>query len=166
MQNKTIRERQIDFVELQKLNFAYLIVFFGVSKEGRRVLERFLLRRYDKQFIKKVLDYFEKIPAEWDGDQSRLQKNIHYKYFGGHQHRLGHYFRNLFQAVNYVNDYKPFKGKYNIKYNYVKTYRAQFSTYEQSVFFFNSLSDIGQKWELAAMADDDSMLITKYNLNP
>ena len=70
----------------------------------------------------------------------------------------------MFQAVNYVNEYQPFKNKYKVKYNYVKTYRAQFSTYEQSVFFFNSLSDIGQKWEISAKSDIDKMLITKFNL--
>ncbi len=163
--NKVIEERKIDKLELQRFNIAYLMVLFGVGKEGRPVLERFLLRKYDKQFVTKILNYFQLIPAEWDNDETKIRENLHYKYFGGHQHRLGHYFRNLYQAVNYVNDYKPFQGKYEDKYNYVKTYRAQFSTYEQSVLFFNSLSDIGQKWELGTeVSQINKMLITKYNL--
>ena len=163
--NKVIEERGIDKLELQRFNIAYLIVLFGVGKEGRRVLERFLLRKYDNQFVTKILDYFQSIPAKWDNDKARIEKNLHYKYFGGHQHRLGHYFRNLYQAVNYVNDYTAFHGNYKLKYNYIKTYRAQFSTYEQSVFFFNSLSDIGQTWELGAeVSEINKMLITKYNL--
>lgn len=113
--NLVIRDRNISKCDLQQFNIAYLIVFFGVSKEGRRVLERFLLRKYNYAFVKDMLDYFEKIPAKWDNVSKRIEKNIHYKYFGGHQHRLGHYFRNLFQAVNYVNDYKPFSGKYTVK---------------------------------------------------
>jgi hypothetical protein len=163
--NKVIKDRAINKTDLECLNMAYLIVFFGVSKEGRRVLEQFFLQKYNKLFVKKVLDHFQRIPTQWDNNEERIKTNIHYKYFGGHQHRLGHYFRNFYQAVNYVNDYRPFKGKYNEKYNYVRTYRAQLSTYEQSILFFNSLSDIGRKWEIDVDENNiDKMLITKYNL--
>lgn len=169
--NEIINRRQIKILDLQKYNIAYLIVFFGVHKEGRRILERILLKKYHEHFVKNVLDHFEKIPAKWDDNKERISRNIHFKYFGGHQHRLGHHFRNLFQAVEYVNDYDLFYKKFNDKYSYVKTLRAQFSTYEQSVLFFNSISDIGQIWEFCPKENIngikfhiDKMLITKYNL--
>ncbi len=96
------------------------------------------------------------------------------KYYEGHQLRLGHYFRHFYQAVNFVND----QGflTYKRKYGYVKTLRAQLSTYEQAVLLLNSLSKMGNIWEL--MPDYNSsyfpwidskrkknkQLITKYNL--
>ena len=68
------------------------------------------------------------------------------KYYGGHQHRLGHYFRHLFQAAQYVNNQNRLDKKG--KYFYMKTLRAQLSTYEQEVLFINSLSFLGMSWEL------------------
>lgn len=169
--SEIIRSRKINTNDLLKYNIAYLIVFFGVHKEGRRILERLLSRKYQDHFIRTVLNNFQAIPAKWDSKKERVEKNIHFKYFGGHQHRLGHHFRNLFQAVEYVNTFEFFNKKYYEKYSYVKTLRAQFSTYEQSVFFFNSISDIGQIWEFSPKEKEDeikypkdNMLITKYNL--
>ena len=52
-----------------------------------------------------------------------------------------------------------------MKYGYIKTFRAQFSTYEQAVFTYNSLSVIGRVWELFQNEESiDKQLITKYNL--
>lgn len=92
------------------------------------------------------------------------------KYYGGHQHRLGHYFRHLFQSLKFVN--------YNTnltddeKYFYAKTIRAQLSTYEQALLFINSISTLGMKWEftpeehLLKKNEDikNCKLITRYNL--
>ena len=142
-----------------------MIVFFGVGEEGYRILYKSFGKKYQQGFYIKILDHFQKIPAKWDNDLDKIKKNTHYKYFGGHQNRLGHYMRHYFQAINYVNSYKPFKNKYLIKYNYVKTLRAQLSTYEQAVFFFNSISDLGIVWEIDTIFNDyNNQLITKYNL--
>mgnify|MGYP000182746641 CR=1 FL=1 len=96
--------------------------------------------------------------------------NRYIKYYGGHQFRLGHYYRHLFQVVKYVN--KQLNIDYQTKYDYVKILRAQLSTYEQAVLFLNSLSKMGSVWELNPEIDEtlkdfnkkDFELITKYNL--
>lgn len=97
------------------------------------------------------------------------------KYFCGFQLQIGHYFRHLFQTINFINDQEYLK--YPDKYNYVKTLRAQFSTYEQVIFYYNSLSSLGNIWELGISKRFDGIisnttqkeilnkqLITKYNL--
>ncbi|WP_298717098.1 putative phage abortive infection protein, partial [Chitinophaga sp.] len=96
------------------------------------------------------------------------------KYYGGHQFRLGHYFRHLFQTVKYVDE-QPFL-KYKDKYGYIKTLRAQLSTYEQALLFLNSLSIIGRIWEYSpeykksnlklidSVRKLNKQFITKYNL--
>lgn len=90
------------------------------------------------------------------------------KYYGGHQFRLGHYFRHFFQSVNYIDD--AISLEYHEKYKYLKILRGQLSTYEQIVFFLNSLSTLGRVWEIEKryQADDaieyNRQLITKYNL--
>ncbi|KFF06573.1 putative phage abortive infection protein [Flavobacterium reichenbachii] len=97
-------------------------------------------------------------------------KKDYYKYYGGHQHRLGHYFRHLFQSFKYVNYHEYLSDKE--KYFYAKTLRAQLSTYEQAVIFTNSISNLGWKWEFnpeiellkSGESAKESKLITKFNV--
>ena len=108
-----------------------------------------------------------------DNEDNHIIENYHnkfIKYYGGHQFRLGHYFRHLFQTVKYINEKKELK--YIEKYEYVKILRAQLSTYEQTILLLNSLSTMGYSWELKPERnldlknynEDDFKLITKYNL--
>lgn len=100
-----------------------------------------------------------------------IYKNEFTKYYGGHQHRLGHYFRHLFQSYKYLNYHPDLSDK--DRYFYGKTLRAQLSTYEQALLFVNSISTLGMKWELTPEVDlttatieeiERSKLITQYNL--
>lgn len=90
------------------------------------------------------------------------------KYYNGHQHRLGHYFRHLFQSYKYLNNQNDLTSEEN--YFFGKTLRAQLSTYEQAILFFNSISSIGMKWEYTPDHNSDNRdsdkykLITRYNL--
>lgn len=94
--------------------------------------------------------------------------NKYEKYYGGHQFRLGHYFRNLFQTVKFINEEKYLTK--DEKYRYIKILRGQLSNYEQLILFLNSLSEIGRTWELvnkkntSVKIENEKQLITKYNL--
>ncbi|HUC82855.1 MAG TPA: putative phage abortive infection protein [Flavisolibacter sp.] len=94
--------------------------------------------------------------------------NNYYKYYGGHQFRLGHYFRHLFQTVTYINESRLLS--YCDKYANIKLLRGQLSTYEQLIIFINSVSSLGRVWELETKKDPskafeiNEQLITKYNL--
>jgi hypothetical protein len=56
------------------------------------------------------------------------------------------------------------------KYNYVKTLRAQLSSYEQVLLFWDSVSPLGYVWEMeerklnSGTPDKYKCLITIYNL--
>lgn len=92
------------------------------------------------------------------------------KHYGGHQHRLGHYFRHLFQAYKFLSSQAYLSDKE--RYFYGKSIRSQFSTYEQFILLFNSLSSLGMKWEYTSETSEipdgakleDFKLITRYNL--
>jgi hypothetical protein len=90
-----------------------------------------------------------------------------YKFYGGHQFRLGHYFRHLFNSINFID--KSPRLSYDTKLTYIISLRSQLSTFEQMVFFLNSLSSYGRLWELEDEAErkyikPNRQLITKYNL--
>lgn len=91
-------------------------------------------------------------------------------YYNGHQERLGHYFRHLFQSFKFISVQEILSN--DEKYFYAKTLRAQLSTHEQLIVFFNSISSFGYKWEYLAEVEktypkiplSQLKLITKYNL--
>lgn len=60
----------------------------------------------------------------------------------GHESRLGHYYRHLYQMVWYVDE----QGSQIDKYEFVKIIRAQLSTHEQALLLLNSLTPIGNDW--------------------
>jgi hypothetical protein len=92
------------------------------------------------------------------------------KYYGGHQHRLSHYFRHLYQSFRFISMQQFLTSQE--KYFYGKTIRAQLSVYEQIIILLNSLSSLGMKWEFTANIKDlplgnsinDFRFITRYNL--
>ncbi len=87
------------------------------------------------------------------------------KYYGGHQFRLGHYFRHLYQSYKYLDNSEILSS--SEAYSYGKLFRAQLSTFEQTLLFINSLSHLGMKWELKPEINkkgENMNLITKYNL--
>ncbi|EPM5659310.1 putative phage abortive infection protein [Vibrio alginolyticus] len=84
------------------------------------------------------------------------------KYYGGHQFRLGHYFRHLYQSYTFLDNYEYLSSKE--KYSYGKMLRAQLSTYEQALLFVNSISSLGMAWELTYESPSNKGLISKYNL--
>lgn len=73
-------------------------------------------------------------------------QNDYVKFYGGHQFRLGHYFRHLFQTVSFINDNEKLTAKK--QYGYIRHLRGQLSTGEQILIFLNSLSQLGRAWEL------------------
>ena len=111
------------------------------------------LLSYDyKTFQKVTKDYYDFNRNILNTELSIDLKNLIHsqefeKYYNGHQHRLGHYFRHLFQTVKFVNYNEDIKDDEE-KYFYAKTLRAQLSTYEQALLFINSISSLGYKWEL------------------
>lgn len=96
------------------------------------------------------------------------------KFYGGHQYKLGHYFRHLFQTFSYINEQKNLTERE--KYFYAKTLRAQLSTHEQALLFINSISFLGLVWDLCPEVEryyidpffdkrlKEKRLITKFNL--
>lgn len=133
-----------------------------------------LKKRLEK--INQILEYRSKpAPPMQAFEQGELYySNDYVKYYGGNQFWLGHYYRHFFQSIKFVNAERVLN--FDEKYFYVKTFRAQLSTYEQALLLVNSLSFLGMIWELVPEFKaskiswinrkrmKNGLLITKYNL--
>lgn len=130
---------------------AYLCLFYGVGPNSSRML-RISLASFDVGFI----DSLEAVLNSDDTKKTvQTSRNFSYKPFEGHQSRLGHYYRHLFQMVRFVDE-QPDELIAD-KYKYVKTIRAQLSTHEQALLLINSLTPMGRKWW-------DMKFLVKYKL--
>lgn len=149
---------------------AYLLFFFGVG--NRTTEETFSDIRsvidhdsfFDLEFYRQALKPMDKNHRDRrESNKEKLKDERSFLDHDGHQSRLGHYFRHLFQTVKFIDGQPKELLSYEEKRDYIKTLRAQLSNHEQAIFFFNSLTYLGDSWE-RSQADDNKKLITKYNL--
>ncbi|EHN8718884.1 hypothetical protein BFX86_16480 [Enterobacter hormaechei] len=157
--------------------YYYKLIYFIKLKPKKTNISRFhnwkTIRDLDLERLKALIDELYKNRKHPEKTLSlsdfaaNLDMHLPYeKYYGGHQFRLGHYFRHLYQSYKYL-DNTPFLSNER-RYGYGKMLRAQLSTYEQALLLVNSLSNIGMKWELSPEMSSDNKsqqkFITKYNL--
>lgn len=117
---------------------SYYALFFGVGPNSSRMLKA-VLASYDNNFVEK----FEKTLNNSETKKSiQESRKLKYTPFEGHQSRLGHYYRHLYQTVCYVDNQVCDIDKYE----YVKTIRAQLTTHEQALLYINCLTPIGNIW--------------------
>jgi hypothetical protein len=133
----------------ERLHVAYYCVFFGVGPNSSRTLKEEL-----SEFPGGLIDALEAVLNNKE-TKARVRNQRRFKFipFEGHQSRLGHYYRHLYQTVRYV-DQQQLEIKH---YAHVKTIRAQLSTHEQAMLLVNSLTPLGRNW----WRND---LIVKYKL--
>jgi hypothetical protein len=148
---QVIRDTHDHMTQDQVVVAAYYCVFFGVGPNSSRMLKNYLLALGWDELL---TDGFIHIMSD-----SSTRKQIGQQYFltylpfDGHQSRLGHYYRHLYQMVKYVDGQRLDIDKYE----HVKTIRAQLSTPEQILLLVNSLTPMGYDWW-------GNELITKYRL--
>ncbi|MCY3870803.1 MAG: putative phage abortive infection protein [Gemmatimonadetes bacterium] len=68
------------------------------------------------------------------------------KFFAKYQSHVGHYFRHLYNVVKFVDDQKDFPKKFKEKKRYTNFIRAQLSSDELGLLFYNCLSKRGAKF--------------------
>jgi len=131
---------------LQIMHISYYCLFFGAGPNSSRMLKMSL-----SEFPKRFVDALEEILNRGaTKKEARESGDFHHAPFEGHQSRLGHYYRHLYQMVDYVH-----RQKINIdKYQHIKTVRAQLSTHEQALLLVNSLTPIGNVWWTNSLITD------------
>ncbi len=119
---------------------AYTCLFFGTGPNSSRQL-RAALAVFRLSFIDALVGLLDDENVKASVDPKRLG----YRPFEGHQSRLGHYYRHLYQTICYVHQHVGVLTPTEA-YGYAKTVRAQLSTHEQALLFLNSLTSFGASW--------------------
>jgi hypothetical protein len=91
--------RQFDQLDLVRIS--YYFFFLGVGPNSSRMV-RSALRQIDTDFIRAVEDYLNH-PAAVEKARIEIHAGKGYKPFQGHQHRLGHYYRHLYQSLKFID---------------------------------------------------------------
>lgn len=140
---------QQNLTQQQMLHIAYYCLYFGTGPNSSRML-KISLATFDSIFVSALESELYKPEVK---EMAQSERNLGYVPFEGHQSRLGHYYRHLYQTVCYVD-----KQKFPLdKYEYVKTIRAQLTTHEQALLLLNSLAPVGRNWWKKG-------LLTKYRM--
>jgi hypothetical protein len=122
----------------QLCEISYFCLFYGVGPNSSRIL-RSTLSAYPVNLLDALDMRFADAKLR---EETKGFRKLGYEPFEGHQSRLGHYYRHLFQCVDYVNR----SPEHLQRYGYVKTIRAQLSTHEQALLLLNSLTAVGRPW--------------------
>ncbi len=144
------RSHSKTFENAKLIELAYLTIFYGTGPNSTRVLKS-SLPEYEKDFLDELTDTLHA-----KKDEIKLDRKLAFVPFEGHQHRLGHYFRHLYQTISFVH--RTASLTIEEKKEYVKTIRAQLSNHEQALLFFNSLSKIGRPWKTDGLIVEYSLI--------
>ncbi len=153
------------------VQITYIIIFFGVDNSSTEFLKKRIAdiisnpnsySKFESRCLNGLISAHE---STKHGNRFREKKDKKFLKLDGHQSRLGHYYRHLFQSVNYINNQPSNLFSYKEKYDYIKTLRAQLGTHEQALLLYNCISPLGEPWKLSKLiTDENRKLITKYNL--
>jgi Putative phage abortive infection protein len=161
-----------DYPRPLRLDLAYMALYYGVGPNSTRVLKdcvtkhpealvgQVIKRMEDKQsdyrnYTKKASDSRrgEEERGSWPNDASHLTR-LSYCPFDGHQSRLGHYYRHLYQLIKYLDEYAPV----GTAQDYADIVRAQLTNHEQALLCLNSLAPIGEAWIRLGYLTDYSLI--------
>jgi gas vesicle protein len=153
------------------IQIVYLIIFFGVDNSSTEYLKKRIkeimsnmsaYKEFETHCLSELISNHKKTKGDND---MKARGHCTYLKYDGHQSRLSHYYRHLFQTVKYINKQPANLFTYDEKYDYIRILRAQLGTHEQALLLYNAISPIGEPWELAeTITKENEKLITKYNL--
>lgn len=146
----------------QVVDLSYSAFYFGVGPNSSRLLKGEVSRRYETEIVTALVLRMESVQARWyeigrsernsesesafarrKADERGKLTRLTYCPFDGHQSRLGHYFRHLFQLIRYAAEHAP-KGTAK---EYADIARAQLTNHEQALLRLHVSSSLGKTWK-------------------
>lgn len=152
-----------EYTREQQLDLAYLAFYYGVGPNSTRVLLN-AVQHHRKDLVEAVIAELKRVQEMYRDLFDRGTSNalewartpygrFPYVPFDGHQSRLGHYFRLLYQTMKYVAAH----AKAHPADEYAGIVRAQLTNHEQALLCLNAMSRVGKAWL-------DTDLLTKYSM--
>ena len=162
-QDQTLQKQNFESSFFQLLRFHSEIVnsMQFINQEGQEAEEMYSGRESLSQIlfrlksISKVayetaneIFYLEMLGDSDEGRQLLLERfNSKYEeFFTEYQSSIGYYFRNLYNGVKFVHEH-DFPKKFEAKKAYINLIRAQLSSDELVLLFYNCLSNRGSKFK-------------------
>lgn len=173
-QNETLKIQRFENTFFNLLNLHHQIVnsidysYYKNKEKTRGIQMQTIMAPEEKERVEvKGRDFFK---LHFDElyiqilEQPQAYKDLYLKYYHALQTDLGHYFRNLYRIIKFVDEadfsyQKKAKDKeeqYNLKYQYTSMIRAQLSDYELLWLFYNCICEYGE--------DKFKPLVERYSL--
>ncbi|WP_177225873.1 putative phage abortive infection protein [Arsenicibacter rosenii] len=166
---------EFELTDIQLVNIGFVTFYWGLGESSEEIVNT-LLFSYPEEFRKKYYEKLEYYQQRWIGQDLEIERyakskalqreaeffgdgkpshkievqikagkayslTAGYKPFAGHLARLGHYYRHLFQTVDFIERQNP-----QNKNEYIRMLRAQISSHEQLLLYYNSLTVMGTPW--------------------
>jgi len=125
----------------QRIDIAYTMTYYGLQLHTQRILSR-----YDQPKLQGVADFVTKARQANERREDPKDK----RRFPGHQNRLSHYFRNLYNAYRFIDRSDLSDAE---KQSLGRVLRSKLSNYEQALLTLNIICHLGRDWERDGLTD-------------
>ena len=156
LKKQTLENTLFQLLRLHQEILQAVRLYRGTERRGREAIAG---------IAKEFLDGYNESPdMESAGDQIRTAyKTFHHKF----QSYIGHYFRNLYQILRFINDSQ---AREEDKKLYGRLVRAQLSSDELFLLFYNCLSEVGiekfkplvEKFEMLQHVPKESLILPEH----
>jgi len=149
-QNSTLKKQNFEntFFELLRLHNEITNSIDLVAKDGKITKGRDCFKVFHNRFK----EIWGRNITQHKGD-SEIERinNTYLAFYNEHQSEIGHYFRSLYNIIKFIEN-----SVVDDKRLYTNLVRAQLSSYELTLLFYNTISDMGREKFMP--------LIVKYSL--
>lgn len=140
-----LEKNNLNYNEPDIFEFAYKIFFWGVKSEFCNSEK---IKRKDQNIVKRAFIQRQKQFKKNLKIDEKQDIKIRYVPFQGHESRLAHYYRHLFQTVKYVVQQAENELiGYEETRQYLRVLRAQLSNAEQLMLYYNYICGFGSEWD-------------------
>lgn len=157
LHHKIVDNLKVDLGELscksEVQKFLKEISASGLNTQPDVSAESKFLKAEGRQVFEKIFAFLF-IEDQSPDDSLEKYKNIQDQ----HNHVLGHYFRNLYQALKVIDSYEENKLTSEQKRKYSSILRAQLSTKELALLFINCIDDISDTGQFRNLLIEFQML--------
>lgn len=133
---------------------AFKYEYDGNNYEGRACFELIYTEFKSRNIMKEDVGILQIVDGSSYRDVNRAIQNAYEEYFDQVEDKLGHYFRNLYHIFKFIDSRKEICDE--DKMYYASLVRAQLSTYELLLIFYNVMSKYGR--------DKFKPLVLKYEI--